>query len=488
MKKLIHIPFLILCICCFGKLFTACSDDLHYSTSPNDVLAFSSDTVSFDTIFTTIGSSTRILKVYNRNEQPLNIVSLTLKDPKNSGFRINVDGQSGTAFSDLDIRRKDSMYIFVEVTVNPQKKDNPILIRDSLVFQLSNGIEQRVQLVAYGQDVIIMRGKIIDKDTTFTAERPFLIYDSLRVNENSLLTLQAGTRLHFHDKAQMRVYGQLIADGTLDAPIVFRGDRLDKMFDGLPYDLVPGQWGGIYFGKLSFENRLNYVDIHGGNYGIKCDTSIVDITKLTLSNSVIHNVKGDGLSLFYCKTSVYNSQITNALKNCVYIVGGMSDFVHCTIANHYSWDVRKGKALYFTNVSDSIVFPLIQGNFKNCLITGSGDDDLQGVHADSIMFPLAKNFIYEFTNCVINSKDEGRGGFINTKWETKAERDKNFLYIGKTDYEYDFRLDSVSPAVNYGRKEDALAFPLDRMGRSRLSDEAPDAGCYEWMPGDKRRK
>lgn len=488
MKRFIPLLFVLFCTGCLGSLLSSCNDELHYSTNPADRLGFSSDTVSFDTIFTTIGSSTRILKVYNPNDKPIQIVSLTLRDPETSGFRINVDGQFGTRFSDLDVREKDSMYIFVEVTVNPQQRDNPIQIRDSLVFQLSNGTEQRVQLMAYGQDVIILRGKIIDNDTTLTAERPFLIYDSLRVNENSLLTLRAGTRLHFHDKVQMRIYGRLKAEGTLQAPVVFRGDRLDKMFDGLPYDRVPGQWGGVYFGKFSFENELNYVDIHGGNFGIKCDTSFTDITKLRLSNSVIHNVKGDGLSLIFCKSFIANSQITNALNNCVYILGGESDFVHCTIANHYNWDIRKGKSLYFSNVSDSVVFPLKRASFKNCLITGSGEDDLQGVHADSVQFPLADNFAYEFTHCVINSKDEGKPGFINVKWETKEEKNKDFLYIGKTDYEYDFRLDSVSPAVNYGRRDDALAYPLDRQGRSRLSDEAPDAGCYEWMPGDIRRE
>lgn len=485
MKRLLNFFFLIICFAGLGHFVSSCNDELHYSTNPADMLTFSLDTVSFDTVFSTVGSSTRILKVYNRNEKALNIISLALNDSKTSGFRVNVDGQFGTSFSDLDMRGKDSMYIFVEVTVNPQQQNNPILIRDSLTFRMSNGTEQHVQLMAFGQDVIIIRGKTIDTDTVFTSQRPFLIYDSLRINENKLLTLQPGTRLYFHEKAHLLVYGRLKAEGTLHAPITLRGDRTDKMFDGLPYDLVPGQWGGVKFTTSSYENELDYVDIHGGMYGILCDTSSLDKMKLTMKNSIIHNVKGDGLSLIFCAAQIVNSQITNALKNCVYILGGVSDFLHCTIANHYNWDIRKGKALYFTNVSDSIGFPIYRASFRNCLITGSGEDDLQGVHSEDT---TQNPFKYLFSNCVINSKDEGKPNFINIKWETKQERNSDFLYIGKNDYEFDFRLDSVSPAVNYGRIEDALEYPFDRQGRSRFSEGAPDVGCYEWMPGDRRKK
>lgn len=485
MKRLFYFFTIVACFGLLGNVLFSCSDEVRYSTNPTDRLSFSSDTIRFDTVFTTIGSSTQILKVYNPNGKALNITSLRLTDSQTSGFRVNVDGQFGTDFTDLEVRERDSMHIFVEVTVNPQKQDNPILIRDSLVFRMSNGLEQRVQLLAYGQDVIIMRGKTIDTDTLLTSNRPFLIYDSLRVNENRLLTLQAGTRFYFHDKAQLLIYGQMKAQGTLYAPVTFRGDRMDRMFDGLPYELVPGQWGGVRFTKSSYENELDYVNIYGGTYGIRCDTSSLDRMKLTLRNSVIHNVSGDALSLIFCVAQVANCQITNALKNCVYILGGVTDFVHCTIANHYSWDIRRGKALYFTNVADSVGFPIFQASFRNCLITGSGDDDLQGIHAeDTTLIP----FKCLFTNCVINSKDEGKPYFTDVKWETSKERNNNFLYIGKTDYQYDFRLDSVSSAVNYGRLEDGLAYPFDRQGRSRLSDGMPDAGCYEWMPGDVKRR
>ena len=46
---------------------------------------------------------------------------------------------------------------------------------------------------------------------------------------------------------------------------------------------------------------------------------------------------------------------------------------------------------------------------------------------------------------------------------------------------YNFNLGEKSKAINWGRKEDASAYPIDRNGHSRLQDAAPDAGCYESM-------
>ena len=89
------------------------------------------------------------------------------------------------------------MHIFVEVKINPLDRDNPVLMKDSLVF-ITNGVKQDIKLLAYGQDVLIVRGKTIDKDTTFTSRRPILVYDSLRINNGVKLQCEAGTRLYFH--------------------------------------------------------------------------------------------------------------------------------------------------------------------------------------------------------------------------------------------------------------------------------------------------
>ena len=70
MKHLVLIFLLLAALS--GGLLTSCIED-DFSSSPNDVLTFSTDTVRFDTVFTDIGTSTRIFKVYNRSKKSLNI-------------------------------------------------------------------------------------------------------------------------------------------------------------------------------------------------------------------------------------------------------------------------------------------------------------------------------------------------------------------------------------------------------------------------------
>lgn len=496
MNRRIYIIVSLLLVA-FGGFFTSCNEE-KFTADPAYRLSFSTDTIDFDTVFTTIGSATRTLMVRNSNDKGLNIVSVRLASGGNSGFMVNVDGHHGADFTNVEVRKKDSLHIFVEINVDPLQKDNPILIKDSLIFQLESGLQQDVKLLAYGRDILIIRGKIIDRDTTFTSYRPIVVYDSLQVNEGKILTLSKGTGLYFHDKINCLVYGTLRVEGTVDEPVVLRGDRTDRLFTDVPYDRVAGQWGGVHFFESSYDNRLDYVDIHGGTYGIRCDSSDVERTKLTLVNSVVHNVKGDGLSLKSCKVHVGNSQISNAGKNGVSIVGGEAEFVHCTIVAFYSWDIRKGVAVYLSNEENEIVYPLLNADFRNCLITGSGSDELSGGRTKDESVPFNYNFTYSLVNTKLDEKSDGYeeelSHYLGSMWDDKKDenkkslsRDKNFLYIGKNDYDYDFRLDSLSAAVNMALRKDAEHYPLDRNGRNRFNDVGPDAGCYEWMNGDKKR-
>ena len=116
-----------------------------FSTNPNHRLLFSVDTLSFDTIFSTIGSTTKQFLVYNPNNEALKIESIVLASGGNSGFRFNVDGRKGESFQGIDIWKKDSLYISVEITVNPNGANQPIVIEDSMLF-LTNGIKQSVLL------------------------------------------------------------------------------------------------------------------------------------------------------------------------------------------------------------------------------------------------------------------------------------------------------------------------------------------------------
>ncbi|MDR2811386.1 MAG: hypothetical protein LBB84_12695, partial [Tannerellaceae bacterium] len=225
-----------------------------YSTNPNNRLHFSADTLSFDTVFTTIGSATRQMMAYNTHKDPLLIESVRIANGKTSGFRLNVDGRSGEAFSNIRIAGKDSLFVFVEVTVSPTGQNRPLFIEDRLEFTL-NGQTQTVHLQAYGQDVHLLKGGVtLSRDTVWTSERPFLIYDSLAIDSGVTLTIRKGASLYMHKQAKWLINGTLRAEGTREEPIAFRGDRLDNLLTDLPYDRIANQWGGLYFGPASFGN------------------------------------------------------------------------------------------------------------------------------------------------------------------------------------------------------------------------------------------
>ena len=156
MKRLIlYIWILILAL---PSLFVACDGlEENYSTNPNLRLSFSTDTLSFDTVFTTIGSATKKVMIYNRNKDALNIRSIMLASGGVSGFRLNVDGRKGDYFDNVGILGEDSMFVFVEVTVDPMEANQPFLIQDSIVF-MTNNQKQSVLLEAFGQNVHLHKG------------------------------------------------------------------------------------------------------------------------------------------------------------------------------------------------------------------------------------------------------------------------------------------------------------------------------------------
>lgn len=450
----------------------ACNDLDNYSTNPDHRLTFSHEKLMLDTILTEVGTSTHILKVYNRNKKALLISSIHLANSQRSGFRMNVDGVKGNYHSEVEIREHDSLFIFIEAMIPANEKDAPVLKKDSIVF-ITNGVMQEIKLQAYGQDHIEWKGKIITENKIIEDKRPIVIYDSLCIAENVTLTLKKGVRLLFHGKAEMKIKGQLIAEGTVNEPICFRGDRTDKVFSYLPYNNLPGQWGGMHFYASSKENRLINVDIHGSKYGILCESDDATIHQLTVINSSIHQVQTDGVKLVNSNARFVNSQLSNAGNHCAYLLGGNYEFIHCTLANYYNWSVKSGVALYFRNELDNTPYPLTQLNFKNSIIAGSSNDELKGIKStnDDI------DFNYKFISCLMNTTEIKNDRVKDVIWC----KDDNFVLIDKRTQSFNYRLNGSSAAIGVANKEVAKEYPLDKLGRSRVADEKPDSGCYEWI-------
>ena len=496
--------YLLLLLGSFACIYmSSCNDDDSFTTNASSKLSFEMDTVRFDTVITTVGSSTKRFKVYNNNSEGLRITSVSLESGGSSGFRVNVDGHSGNMLTDLEILKKDSMFIFAEVTLPEVGSDVPTLVRDKLLFTLESGVTQQIVLEALGQDAIFIHAPRISSDTTWGgSNKPYIIYDSLIVDKDVTFTIEEGASLYFHSGAYMGVYGQLVCNGSLEHPITFRGDRTDKLFPYLPYDRTDSQWGGIILYPESNNNLFDNVDIHGGSYGIDCPLSVTPEYKFFIQNSVIHNVLGHGLRAYYCIGQVLNSEISNSGENCVSLIGGAYNFVHTTIAQFYPWKADYGVALYFSNIENDTAYPLEQANFYNCLITGSSLDEIVGnrIEKDDVAFNAM------FDGCLINIKMSGdepesiKNMFIGSLNETADSKNwskddngeydediiwgkRNFLKVGEGVYVYDFGLSEKSRARGIGKNAYTSYCPIDCRGVSRPTVNA-DAGCYQYVANE----
>ena len=486
-------------VCClligWMSLLLGCEGlEEHYSTNPAYRLSFSMDTLAFDTVFSSVGSTTRQFMVYNPNNEPLEMEQVMLASGEASGFRMNLDGRKGSRFDRVGIAANDSMYVFVEVTVNPNGQNQPLLIQDSVLFDV-NGIRQSVLLEAYGQDVHLCKGGVtLAQDTLFAADRPYLIYDSLVVAEGATLTLGEGVTFYMHDQANLIVYGTLRAEGTPSNPVTLRGDRLDYILnDVLPYDRTPGQWGGICFRASSYQNELAYTIVRNGTNGILCEPSTPDQPKLRLRHAQVTNMANDLLVAVNSDVEATDTEFSNAGGSVATLVGGTYYFAHCTLANYMSLTARRSisdentldsKCLYLLHeatVNGQGPYPIQQAYFDNCLIDGSfGAGDL--LTGGEIQLS-AGDYDYRFNHCVLKAKPSDDSRFNEVLFVSESP-----LYRATggqaNKYAYDFRLDTVA-APGVGQADVAISrlYPLDRYGVNRLeSANGPTIGAYEFVP------
>lgn len=488
-----NIVFTLCVAVCLG-IVAACTDDDSFSTSPSNMLTFSSDTISMDTVFSTVPTATRTIWVYNRSGDGIRCTNVRLAKGNQTGFRVNVDGEylsptAGYQVQNVEIRKGDSIRVFVELTSPTNGVDGPQLLEDELVFLLESGMEQRVNLNAHTWDATLLRDVVISEDATIDSrERPVVVYGGLTVDSLATLTIEPGTTLYFHGDAGIDVYGRLLAEGTAEENIVLRGDRTDRMFDYLPYDMVSGQWQGVKFHSSSYGNVVAFTDIHGTFDGVVCDSSDVSVTKLTMRNSTVHNCQGYGVMAVSSKLDFNNCQITNTLNNCVAVFGGDVTMKHCTIAQFYPFDSNRGAALMYANHRDGVELPLLRMECINSIVTGYGDEMVMG---DKLDDESSVAFNYRFVNSLLRTeKVEGDDNVIGVIWEDVTAEDvdtsavmgeENFRLVDIDMQRYDFHLDSLSYAIGAADKNNSL--PDDRDGRQR--DDAPDMGCYEYFKDEQ---
>lgn len=467
------------------SMLTSCQETI-VSDDHGMRLSFSQDSVCFDTVFTDMGSATKQVMVYNHNSNAIVIHQVRLQS---DAFYINLDGENQVDnLHDIQLNGGDSLFLFIRVRINPNDENSPILVQDTVYFDVNNHT-QALPLEAYGQNVVVMRSSQGRTDytepLTLTSEKPYLIYDTLVTHAN--LTIQAGATLYMHNQATIVAHQNVQAIGTLAQPITIQGDRLDRLFDSVPYRVASGQWVGIYLlsgATAGITYHLDYVDILSGNVGLYCQSEDPAMrAQLTLHNARIHNHAKYGIVLINTDAQIANSEISNCASYCLYLAGGEQEIVHSTIASYFGWPhsnlnihttSREDVPAVYINTRDyeqvlshvTICNSIIDGVRSNNLEV----DTLPAFHftgalynnylrADSILFDWSHDNVYA---------QDSDSVFVNTH------------YMYKEYHYFDFRLDSLSPARGIGHSDGATAFPMDKNGHPRPS-QRPDAGCYQWV-------
>ncbi len=462
-------------------------------TDKNACLYFSTDTVYFDTILTTLGSVTKRFKIYNVYDQPVEISELYLAQGSDSYFRLNVDGEKGENHKNILIPPDDSIYVFVEVTIDPLNANSPLVVKDSVIC-LTNGNMQDIKLIAYGQDVNLFRNEII-KSQTWTSEKPYLIVENMAIDSFEVLTIEPGTIVYLHNYSSLIVWGRLEARGTLENPILFTGAR----FDG-EYENTAGQWGTIYIHPRSTGNLLEYVTIRNANAGIQVGYPDLDTkSSVELRNCMILNSASRGIYAFGGNITAYNTVIADcgmyALGLCM---GGDYHFYQCTISNvsafypgYYKggYKSRAFPTILFTNYYDwadlDDDFRIIDVTLKRDLNLEFANSIIYGVLTQEIYKDSVSDaeFNYYFDHCLIKNhvdsldyEDPEHFNFI------VLNEDPNFINDSIVLGAYDFQLDTLSAAKDSGEIriiQDHTFLEYDYLGNSRILDGQPDLGAFE---------
>lgn len=479
-KQILTYILAIITIC----VASSCSENEEFTSTPSSRLTFSTDTITFDTLFRTLPSPTKRLIVFNNNSKGVKISNVALETKDSQLFRMNVDGVSGNSIDNVEIYGKDSIFIFIETTMKEEHEELVKHYSDRIIFTFENGMRQAVVIEASSMNATFLNHEVIASDTVFDDALPYVVYDSLVVAEEATLTLKAGSALYFHNEANLIVRGKLIVEGELGKEVIFRGDRTDWLLPGTSYDMIDNTWGGIRLTPECKGCEMNYADVHGGVYGIDCDS--INGT-LTITNSYIHNVGGNALRINRTKAHIANTELNNSLGYCALIVNSDTEFYHCTLAQFYAWSYDRKNALLVvqnadeeTDITDNSYF---KNNFYNCFVTGYADDEVfaefdatkseLGLHFYSSVLNTDISDDKYFTDCVkIEFEDDDM--FHNNTFAQRHNRLSPYMP------------DSASVAIGKGNFVYCKDYPKDRFGEERTEGRV-DAGCYQYVHREEKK-
>lgn len=433
-------------------------------------LAFSKDTVVFDTVFTTIGSTTQQLKIYNKESRSVLIEEVQLMGGSNSPYRINLDGLSGTQFSALELEGKDSLFLFVEVTLDPNGGNLPMVVEDSIRFR-TNGKDQYIILAAWGQDMYYhysnLSGDAIDWDTNegvWPNDKPHLIYGAAFIDEGKTLTIPEKTKIYMHKNSFLYVYkGTLNIEGSLGNEVVIQGDRLED-----DYDDVQGQYYGVYFNEAK-PSTINYAIIKNGTTGvhIEKDGNNGSTPTVKITNTKIYNHASYGILNFAGgKVEVENSVISNnGYHAFINIAGAGFSFKHCTITGYATGQTQlpaMGISDFYKDNQNNFAVDFV-GSVENCIIYGNQTSEV------ALNFDNLGTNTLNFSHCLIkmDTPSADANMYTNIAWNLSPEFKDTQLF--------DYEINSNSGAIGKGITS---SIAVDIKNKPRANP--PTVGAYEF--------
>ncbi len=460
-------------------------------------LRFSADTVYLDTVFSTIGSSTRSVRIINPSDEAILIDHVSLGRGEQSPFRFNIDGREGPEVHDLILPAGDSIWVFVEVTAPAGGAE--MLHTDSLVM-VNKGRVQSIDLVSLAWDAhfhfpthtlilpqpapyadLRLPYSILPQQATWGNDKPHVVYGYVVVDSGASLDVLAGARIHFHAQSGMWVAsgGAVHFDGaeagSYAQPIVLEGDRLEPF-----YDDIAGQWGGLLGGifvQRGASLTMNNTWMKNGTVGIRCDSVPEGYpANVVIRNSLFTDFSRATLYSGFGHLRMENSVIAHAGLYALYALGGRVSADHCTFHNQFPAARSTPSVGLFNRYDDGTgtfrYRALNQAHFGNCIITGNQESEV------GLGYDAQTPFDYFFEGCLLKLK-------TNPVPATYDVQDVDFfsqcLFHGAPQFvlpeSRNFALDSTSAALHLGVPGPAARVPFDALGLLRPA--TPDAGALE---------
>lgn len=438
-------------------------DDISFE-SPTQALRFSADTVFLDTVYNQVRSETYAVKLYNDENKDILIPNISLETGASSLYRINVDGKAGTTFNNVPLRKKDSLYIFVEIA--PVANAPEAIAEDRIKIQSSAG-DQHITLFSVVQDAEFYiesatNPNILTSNTTWTNDKAKIIFGDLKVEEGKTLEIEKGTKVYFFKNSGLRISknAHLKINGDLGEEVIFRGDRNDPR-----YDTIPKNWNGIVMDPTSTLD-MNYAKVLGGTRGLEISDATANI-----SNSIFHTHQEFGIMAINSVVTAKNLVINNCGEaDFAIFKGGNYDLTHCTLANY--WDLNSampGLGLSATNEYDngsSVTQGPLSLTIKNSIIYGDKEDAME--------FKPTSGQVFNYS---IQSSLVKYGNNSNYTIDGNSIKNKDPHFQNYFTAKMNLRLMDDSPAKGKGNPTIAATVPLDIVKVSRTSN--PSMGAYQ---------